>query len=326
MKQLLIKNGVIAAALLCLPLVFGSQYHQHILVLWALYALYALSLNIVVGYLGELNFGHAAFFGIGAYASAILTMRYGVPLIFAPVCAALVAGIIGAVVGYLSLRSTGPQFAILTLSFGSILFTIVNYWVDVTRGPMGITQIPSFALPGLDIDFSEAINMYYLLLVMVGVVAYGCYALMRSHSGRSFIAVRENPDLAASLGVNVFQAKVFGFIGASALAGFTGSFYAHYVTVITPDMMGLQSVAAVMIMVIIGGKGTIVGPLIGAMVYVFLLEALRATGPLRMVSFAVLMTLCVVFLPGGLVSIWRRRRERRNTNAVQAYGDSEVRS
>ena len=300
-------TALIGVMLALLPMVVDSKYYLHMMVIWGLYAVYALSLNVVIGYLGELNFGHAAFFGIGAYTSAILTMRYGVPVVSGPLFAALVTGLIGAVVGYLSLRSTGPQFAILTLSFGSILFTIVNYWVDFTRGPMGITNIPPFSLPFLQIDFTKARNMYYVVLVALAIAAYGCFALMRGHSGRSFIAVRENPQLAASLGINIFQTKLLGFIGAAALAGAAGSLYAHYLSVITPDMMGLQGVAAVIIMVIIGGKGTIVGPMIGALVYVCLLEVLRATGPLRMVSFGALMTLCVIFLPGGLISIWRRR-------------------
>lgn len=295
-------GGVLAV----LPLLVGSSYYQHILVLWGIYAVLALSLNVIIGYLGELSFGHAAFFGIGAYASAILTMRYGVPVLLGPFCAALAAGLIGAAVGYLSLRSTGPQFAILTLSFGSILYTIVNYWIDFTRGPMGIVNIPPFSLPFLKIDFSKAVNMYYVVLVLMAMAAFGCYALMRSHSGRAFIAVRENPALAASLGINIFQTKLAGFAAAAALAGAAGSIYAHYLTVITPDLMGLQSMAAVIIMVIIGGKGTLVGPLIGALVYVCLLEVLRATGPLRLVSFAALMTACVIFLPGGLVSLWRK--------------------
>lgn len=306
MNKRITETAILGVLLALLPLVISSAYYQHMLVIWGLYAVLALSLNIVIGYLGELNFGHAAFFGIGAYTSAIVTMRYGVPVLLGPLCAALVAGLIGAVVGYLSLRSTGPQFAILTLSFGSILYTIVSYWVDFTRGPMGIANIPPFSLPFLHINFAKAGNMYYLAMVAMAISAYGCFALMRSHKGRAFIAVRESPQLASSLGINIFQTKLLGFIGATALAGAVGSLYAHYLTVITPELMGMQSVVAVIIMVIIGGKGTIVGPMIGALVYVCLLEVLRATGPLRMVSFAALMTLCVIFLPGGLLSIWRR--------------------
>ena len=133
------------AALLVLPLLTQSSYFHHLLVLWMLYALLALSLNIIVGYLGELSFGHAAFFGIGAYVTAILTMEYGVNSIVALLAAGLIAGLFGAVIGYVALRIEGPQFAILTLGFGSIIYTVTTYWVDLTRGPMGISNIPYFS-------------------------------------------------------------------------------------------------------------------------------------------------------------------------------------
>ncbi len=298
---------IIAVAVLAiLPFVVGNAYLQHMLVLWAIYALLALSLNMIVGYLGELTFGHAAFFGIGAYTSAILSMNYGMPVWLGPFAAAIVAGFFGAVIGYVALRIVGPQFAILTLGFGSILYTITNYWVDLTRGPMGISGIPPFSLPGLDIDFTRADRMYYVALIALLLVAYGCHALMSSRTGRAFIAVRENAPLAASTGIDVFHTKLLGFTIATALAGVGGALYGHYLRVITPDLMNLQYVAALIIMVIVGGKGTIVGPIIGAGIYVALLEALRVVGSLRLVVFAALLTLCVIFLPGGLVSLWRR--------------------
>ncbi len=303
------------AVLAVLPVIVSNTYLQHMMVLWLIYALLALSLNIVVGYLGELSFGHAAFFGIGAYASAILAMQFGVPVWLGPFVAGIIAGLFGLAIGYVALRIVGPQFAILTLGFGAILHTITNYWVDVTRGPMGISNIPPFSLGPLAIDFTQARNMYYVALVFLVAVAYVCHALMTSRTGRAFVAVRENSPLAASIGVDVFRTKLLGFVAATAIAGLGGSLYGHYLRVITPELMSLQYVAALIIMVIVGGKGTIVGPIIGALVYVALLELLRAAGPLRLVVFAALLTGCVIFLPGGLVSLWQRVRERRGMPA-----------
>lgn len=296
-----------AGALSCaLPFIVASPYLQHLLVLWLLYATLALSLNIIIGELGELSFGHAAFFGIGAYASALLAMRLGVPTWLGPICAAAIAGVAGWMIGYLALRSTGPHFAILTLAFGSIVYTITNYWVDLTRGPMGISNVPPFVLPGLGIDFGEARHMYYVALGVLALTVYGCHALKRSVRGRAFVAVRENAQLAASIGVDVFRTKLAGFTAAAALAGLVGALYGQYLKVITAEMMGLHNIVALIIMVIVGGKGTIVGPVIGALVYVCLLEFLRAAGSLRLVVFALLLILCVIFLPGGLVSLVRR--------------------
>jgi branched-chain amino acid transport system permease protein len=297
---LLLSIGV----LLVLPLLTGSSYFHHLLVLWMLYALLALSLNIIVGYLGELSFGHAAFFGIGAYAAAILTMELGLPALLALLAAGLIAGLFGIVIGYVALRIEGPQFAILTLGFGSIIYTVTTYWVDLTRGPMGISNIPYFSF-GFG-AFESARANYYLALGFVLAAAYACRALVTSRTGRAFIALRENAPLAASLGVDTFRMKLLGFVAATVMAGIGGALYAHYVRVITPELMGLNYMAALIIIVIVGGRGTVVGPIIGALVYVGLLELLRATGAMRLMIFAALLTLSVIFLPGGLVSLGRR--------------------
>jgi branched-chain amino acid transport system permease protein len=302
------RSASLPVLLVCLaPLAWGNEYVLHMLCLWVLYSLLALSLNIVVGFLGELTFGHAAFFGVGAYTSALLVMQGHWPLWLAPLAAAVVAGALGWLIGHVSLRIVGPQFAILTLGFGAISLTITNYWVDLTRGPMGLSQIPSFAFAGLGWDFSRAEHMYPLALLLLGLVLYGCHALQHSRSGRAFVALRENPALAASIGIDVFRTKRMAFVAATALAGFSGALYAHYLRVITPELMSLSYMSAMLIMVVIGGKGSLIGPVLGALLYTFMLEALRSTGSWRMVVFAALLIACVVFLPGGLVSLWRRR-------------------
>ena len=294
----------IAVAVL-LPLATANTYLHHLLVLWMLYSLLALSLNIIIGYIGELSFGHAAFFGIGAYTTAILGMHFGVAGLFGLIAAATIAGLFGFVIGYVSLRIEGPQFAILTLGFGSIIYTTTNYWVDLTRGPMGISNITPLGFGDL-FAFTTALEYYYLSLCLVVGFGYACHALMQSRTGRSFIAVRENAPLAASLGINVFRTKLLGFVVATAVAGVAGAIFAPYLTVITPEVMSLHYMVAIIIMVIVGGRGTIAGPILGALIYVGILELLRATGPLRMVIFAALMTLSVIYLPGGLISLMKR--------------------
>ncbi|MGF7159462.1 branched-chain amino acid transport system permease protein [Rhodoligotrophos appendicifer] len=298
------------AVLAILPLLTGSTYLHHLLVLWMLYALLALSLNIIVGYLGELTFGHAAFFGIGAYAAAILGMDYGLPGLPALLFAGFIAGVFGLVIGYVALRIVGPQFAILTLGFGSIIYTVTNYWVDVTRGPMGISNIPPLSFGPEWLTFSTAQEYYYVALACVVIFAYACYALVHSRTGRAFIATRENPNLASSLGIDIFHMKLLGFVVATVVAGIGGALYAHYVKVITPELMGLQYMSALIIMVIVGGRGTIAGPIIGALIYVGLLELLRPLGAMRLVIFAALLIASVIFLPGGIVSLWRRYVEQ----------------
>ncbi len=295
------------AAVGVLPLLGIDAYLQHLLVMWMLFALMALSLNIIIGYLGELSFGHAAFFGLGAYASAMLSVDAGMPFWIGLALAPVVAGTFGVVIGFVTLRIKGPQFAILTLGFGAILHSVFANWVDVTNGPLGITRIPPPRIPFLPhIDFAASRPYFYLVFAFVLAASYFCHALISSRTGRAFIAVRENDALAATVGVNVFAHKLLGFALATVIVGLAGSLYAHYLKVITPDLFTLHYMAPMVIMVIVGGKGTIAGPIIGALVYVGLLEILRASGSLRMLAFAVLLTLSVIFLPGGIVSLWER--------------------
>jgi branched-chain amino acid transport system permease protein len=299
--------AVVAIALL--PLVVSGSYGRHILVLSGIFALLALSLNVILGYLGELSFGHAAFFGIGAYTSALLALHLGVPFWGGLVAAAVVAGVAGFAIGSLTLGIKGPQFAIVTLGFGAILHLIANNWISLTRGPMGLTKIPpppAVTLPFAGtMAFDRELPYYYLVVGLVLVAVYAIHSLVESRTGRAFVAIRENDALAASIGVDVFRYKLLGFVLATALAGVGGSVYAHYLRFIAPDVFALYYVAAMVIMVIVGGKGTLVGPIVGALMFVWLLEVLRVAGALRLVLFGALLTVCIVFVPGGLVSLWR---------------------
>jgi branched-chain amino acid transport system permease protein len=297
---------IAVVVMIALPLLAGDAYLRHLLVMWLLFALMALSLNIIVGYLGELSFGHAAFFGIGAYASAMATVYGHFPFVVGLIAAALASAFAGLVIGWVALRIKGPQFAIMTLAFGAILQSVFANWVEVTNGPLGITRIPPPDLPFA--DFASPVAYYELVLAFVIGAAWLSRAIVVSRTGRAFTAVRENDALAASIGVDVFACKLLGFTLATAVVGIAGSLYAHYLKIITPDLFGLPYMAAMVIMVIIGGKGTITGPVLGAAVYVGLLEMLRASGSMRMLVFAALLTLCVIFLPGGVVSIGQRLR------------------
>jgi branched-chain amino acid transport system permease protein len=175
---------------------------------------------------------------------------------------------------------------------------------------MGISQIPPFSIAALGLDFSQASHMYFLVLACLTLAVYISRTLQSSRTGRAYVAIRENPELAQSIGINTFQNKWFAFTVATTMAGVGGSLYGHYLRVITPDLMSLSYMSALIIMVIVGGKGTTLGPVIGAMVYIALLESLRAFGNLRLVIFAAMLILCVIFLPGGLISVWLRWQNR----------------
>lgn len=303
---------------LALPWLSGSPYIHHLLVVWLIYCLIALSLNIVVGYLGELSFAHAALLGVGAYTSAILCTAYGWPIGLSMLAAVAVSTLIGGAMGYVLLRVVGHQFAILSLAFGAIIYTITNYWVDFTKGPLGISDIPMpSAAPWIG-GASPARGYYYLVIPVLFLVLYYCKMLLASGTGRAFLAVRENTPLAQAVGINPFRTRLIAFTTSAAIAGAGGALYAHYIRIITPELMSLNYMVAAVIMVMIGGRGTIIGPMIGAAIYVGLLEMLRATGSLRMIVFALLMTVCIVFLPGGLISLWPTLRRRLSRGASRA--------
>jgi branched-chain amino acid transport system permease protein len=310
------------AIALALPVAITGSYPRHILVLCGIFAVLALSLNVILGYLGELSFGHSAFFGIGAYTSALLALRLDVPFWGGLVGAAILSGLVGLAIGYLTLRIKGPQFAIVTLGFGAILHLIANHWISLTRGPMGLTKIPpppAVTLPFVGrVEFTTEVPYYYLTLAVVGATIYAIHTLVESRTGRAFLAVRENDALAASIGVNVFGMKLLGFVIATMIVGVGGSLYAHYLRFIAPAVFDLYYVVAMIIMVIVGGKGTIAGPVVGALVFVGLLEFLRVAGTLRLVFFGALLTVSIVFVPGGLVSVWQTWRDARRPRPVVA--------
>ncbi len=311
---------IAVAALALLPLMGLGAYIQHLLVLWMLFALMAISLNVIIGYLGELSFGHAAFFAIGAYTSAMLSVFAGLPFWLGLIAAPIVAGLLGLVIGYVSLRIKGPQFAILTLGFGAILHSVFVNWVEVTNGPLGITKIPPPRLPFLPgADFGTATPYFYLVLIFVLAAMYLCHALVSSRTGRAFIAIRENDALAASVGIDVFRFKLLGFVIATMMVGRRRQPVRALPAGDHAELFTLHYMAPMVIMVIVGGKGTIAGPAIGALVYVGLLEVLRASGSMRMLVFAMLLTLCIVFLPGGIASLLPASRSR----AVRASEPAE---
>lgn len=303
------RYALAATILLALPLLTGSDYLLHLLVLCVLFSILALSYNVTLGYIGELSLGHSAFFGIGAYVSAIVAVRYGLSFWSGIILGVTVAAAVGLIIGVATLRIKGPQFAIVTLGLGGIMHLVCSHWVALTNGPMGITRIPPPSAIGLGervIGFDTARNFYYLALVFLVVVIAICAVMRQSRLGRAFVSVRENDHLAASIGVDVFTTKLAAFVISTAMAGLGGVLYAHYMRVISPDVFGVHYVVAMLIMVTAGGRGTILGPIVGAVIYVVLLELLRPVGALRLIAFGVILAVCVIKFPDGIVGFLSR--------------------
>ena len=302
---------IIAVAL---PIILRGDYLRHLLVMSCIFAILALGLDIVLGYMGEISLGHSAFFGIGAYTSALLSLKLGISVWLSGIAAVAFVGILGFVIGYISLsRTRGVPFAIVTFGFGLVLWLLCSNWYDLTHGFSGISRIPP---PVIDVPWMPGIELkspfsyYYLVLAFLIISIYVIRRLLKSKFGRAIIALRENEDLARSVGINPLWYYTLAFALSAALAGGSGAAFAHFVRFITPDLLGMDYVFMMLIMVIVGGKGTTAGPVLGAVIFVLVPEWLRMVEQLRPVLLGIFFLLCIIFLPGGvypgLAVLWNR--------------------
>jgi branched-chain amino acid transport system permease protein len=304
---------VVVLVALGLPWALPGPYHRHVLVLAGLFILMALGFDLVLGYLGELSLGHAAFFGIGAYATALLTRNLGTPFPLDLLLAGLLTGVFGFLIGYPSLRLKGPYFAIVTFGFAEILRLIALNWTSVTRGPMGLPDIPHAHLGTFPIN--TELRYYYLILVLVGAAIFVTRRLLDSTVGHAFLAIRENEELAASVGIATFRHKLIAFCTGMIFTGAAGSIYARYVHFVDPTALSFYYTVTVVSMVIVGGQGSIRGTTIGALTFTLLPEYLRVAEKVRLPIFGALLVLAIVFMPEGINGLLDRMRERRGAHA-----------
>jgi branched-chain amino acid transport system permease protein len=298
----------LAVAALVLPLVLRGSYHRHVLVLAGLFVLMALGFDLVLGYLGELSLGHAAFFGIGAYTTALLTRSLAVPFPLDLLLAALCTGVFGFLIGAPSLRLKGPYFAIVTFGFAEILRLVVLNWTSVTRGPMGLPDVPHAQLGPIVI--ASELGYYYVVLALIAGAIVVTRRLLDSTVGHAFLAIRENDELAAAVGIATFRLKLRAFVIGTIITGAAGSVYARYVHFVDPTALSFYYTVTVVSMVIVGGQGSVAGTILGALIFTLLPEYLRVAERARLVIFGALLMAAIVFLPDGLRGLWRRRTAR----------------
>jgi len=307
---------LIAAAVVIalLPLVVRDSYWRTNLTLCALNVMLAVSLDFILGYAGQLNLGHAAFYGIGAYASTLLVANLGVPFWIAVPLAMALAGAAGLGLALFAVRLRGHYLAIASLGFAVIVHQILTNWISVTQGPLGIYGIkppPPIVVPGLaTIDFGNSANLFYLIAGMA-VLAYAVLdRLVRSPVGEALTAVRGDELAASCLGINGAFWKAFAFGIGSAIAGAAGTVYAPFVGTLVPDAFIITESIMILAMVVVGGMGTLIGPVMGAILLTLLPELLRGVGDFRLILYGLALALVVLFMPGGLMQAVRLLRER----------------
>ncbi|HXD95482.1 MAG TPA: branched-chain amino acid ABC transporter permease [Candidatus Acidoferrum sp.] len=290
----------VAAPWLVAAVAPGQQrYIVHVLVYTALFATLALSYDLVVGHVGALSLAHPAFFGVGAYTAAILATRLGWPFLADVVAAVLVAGAVAAVAGVPLFRLTEHAFAVGTLGFAVVASIVATNWVEVTRGPLCITGIPKpvTTLPA----------WYWLALTALGAVVLLYRGLTTFRIGRALHAVRDNESLAASAAIDPLRYRMLAFTVGGALAGGVGAIYAHYLSVFCPEEMTVALTVNLLVIVFLGGVGTLRGVLIGAVLFTALPEVLRLAPTWRLVIYGLLLLVIVVRSPAGLDGLLARR-------------------
>jgi branched-chain amino acid transport system permease protein len=301
---------LVLAGLIFVPVYGGSRYLIYIGTLIALQAALATSLNLIVGYAGQFAMSHAAFYGFGAYASAILVNSVGLSFWWSIPAAMLAAAAIAAVIGYPALRYTGGVYlALITFAFGELARLTAANWQDVTGGPMGmrVTYAPEVLF---GFNFANGRGMYWIavgmLLVSLGVV----FLVQRSRFGRALIAVREDEVLASFLGINVMWHKLMAYVISSALAAMVGTLYAPVMSFISPDLLSVQQTISLIGVVILGGAGTLAGPVVGTFVFLGIPEFLRIESLYRLIVLGVVIVLVVLLMPQGVVGLANRVLKR----------------
>ena len=310
------RMGFLAAALAiaALPMVLTGNYWQTNLTICAINVLLALGLDFILGYAGQLNLGQSAFYGLGAYVSTLLITKLGVPFWGAFAGGVAFAGVAGMVLALFAVRLRGHYLAIASLGFAVIIHQILLNWISLTQGPLGIYAIPpppAIAIPGLPVvDFRNPVALFYLVAAFTLLVYFILDQIVRSPIGETLTAIREDEISAASLGVNATAWKTFAFGVGAAVGGAAGCFYAPFVGTLVPDAFFIVESFTILSMVVVGGMGTLIGPVWGAILLTLLPEVLRDFGDMRLVVYGVALTLVVLFMPGGLVQAARLVRTK----------------
>jgi branched-chain amino acid transport system permease protein len=313
----------VAVVALALPLIVGNSFYLHILAGAYITAIAVYGLNVILGWTGLLNLGHAAFFGVGAYGVALLETRLGWPFWPALLAGCLAAMLLGLLVGLIGLRTRGNYFAIFTAAIGVMIATVFTNWQDLTGGNIGIVNIapPTLGRYSLDDDVAK----YYLVVAALAFAIVVCTLVRRSLVGRTFLAIADNESLARATGIDVARTRLVAFVLSTFLAGFAGGIFAMYQGNLDPGSSGLDITFEQLLYLVIGGIGTIAGPLLGTIVLVTVSELLQGIQQYRFLIFGPLLVVLVIFFPRGIVGVFDRLiapRLRRQPSAP--VGDAEA--
>jgi branched-chain amino acid transport system permease protein len=291
----------------------ANNYYFTLLNIIGIHAILVVGLNLLLGYAGQISLGHAAFFGLGAYTSGILTATWGVNPWLALPAGLVVAGAAAFLVGVPALKLRGYYLAMATLGFGIIVYIIFNQTQELTGGPSGLSGIPSLSVAGFPLDSPD--RLFLLIWPVLGVILLLSANLVDSRLGRALRALHDSEAAAQSLGVNTARAKMIIFVWSALYAALAGSLYAHTLNFIAPTSFGFMFSIKLVTMVVVGGMASIWGSLLGATVLTVLPELLVVFHDYEIIIFGGILMVVMIFLPRGLVrgilDLWELRRYRK---------------
>lgn len=305
------KIRYLALILLAIALPFlVPKYYLHLLILTGIYCIAVFGLNVVMGYTGQASLCQASFFGIAAYASALLTLRLGLSFWVAAPISILLIVILSSFLGVVTLRLVSHYFAICTFGLSEIALIVLNNWISVTNGPGGIQDIkspePIPIFPLSLIDLSSRLHYYYFVLFFLVITIFFVAWLMRTRTGNAFLAIREDQELAQAEGIHVMKYKVYSFVLSAIIASIAGCLYAHYLKFLTPEMFTILDSLNMVIVLLIGGTGTIAGPILGSVINVVIPELLNVVPEQRMIAYGFFVIVFIIFIPEGLVGLAKK--------------------
>lgn len=300
---------------LVFPFFVGNEYHLTVMTTAYLFAIATLGLNLITGYTGQFNLAHSGFVAIGAYTVGILTVDHGVPFWIAFVLSGFVSAFIGFFVGLVSLRLKGHYFSIFTLCVGYIIFLVIEKWESLTHGTIGLIGIP--VPPGIGpLQFDSPLALYYLVFFFLVLATFVMHRIVSSLLGRTFVAIRNGEDLAEALGINLMRNKLLAFVLSVFYAGMAGGLYAGFVRFLGPGLAAAENTFDLTMYMLVGGLGTLLGPLLGAITIPWLSQYLQFLQEYRFLVFGPLLVLLVIFVPHGIVGSWHGLKVRRASRAA----------
>jgi branched-chain amino acid transport system permease protein len=319
MKHLIGRPGWLLLFVLGLafPFIAKNDYHLTVMSTAYIFAIATLGLNLITGYTGQFNLAHSGFMAVGAYTVGILTVDHQVPFWIAFALSGVVAAALGFFVGLVSLRLKGHYFSIFTLCVGYIMYLVIEKWESLTHGTVGIIGIPAPSPIG-PLTFDSPRSLYYLVFFFLVIGVWVMHRIVTSLMGRTFMAIRNGDALAEALGINLMRNKLLAFMLSVFYAGLAGGLYAGFVRFLGPSIAGVEHSFDMTMYMLVGGLGTLLGPLLGALTVPWLTQYLQFLQEYRFIVFGPILVLLVIFVPHGIVGTYMGWAARRRATAAAA--------